>query len=48
MPLKENREEREQTVHFGVIHDECMECGSQRIRREGRCETCEDCGWSTC
>jgi hypothetical protein len=26
----------------------CPECKSQYIRIEGRCITCETCGWSKC
>lgn len=30
----------------GVVR--CPECKSQYIRVEGRCITCETCGWSKC
>ncbi|MEM4021534.1 MAG: hypothetical protein QXI18_04110, partial [Nitrososphaerota archaeon] len=28
--------------------DKCPECGSRNLKREGRCITCADCGWSSC
>jgi len=26
----------------------CPECGGENLIPEGRCVTCEDCGWSAC
>ena len=30
------------------VIEECPECGSKKLARQGGCNTCLECGWSAC
>jgi len=31
-----------------LVLEECPECGMNSVTRNGRCKTCQFCGWSAC
>jgi len=33
---------------FSMEYDGCPICGQNLLARNGRCTTCEICGWSAC
>jgi len=38
---------RDEQVLYNII-TECPKCSSKNVHREGRCTSCDDCGWSKC